>query len=110
MADDRPLIPPDAGGEETKNGAGDGLPNGGTDARISQPSTDSVHIPVAGFRAYATVVILFTVNLLNYVDRYTVAGKNVMRSSFVFVFFLFDSHGVTATSLLTNSCTKKLFI
>ena len=64
------LIPPDGDGEDSaEDGVVSPIANG--DTRVVAPTNT---IPVAGFRAYLTVGILFSVNLLNYVDRYTVAG------------------------------------
>ena len=69
--DDDPLIPADAGDGDARFQQGPEKTGNG-DVRMSAGGSGSV--PVAGIRAYTTVLILFVVNLLNYVDRYTVAG------------------------------------
>ena len=44
-------------------------------ATSTQPGTsDQQPIEAPGARAYAATIILFLVNLLNYVDRFTIAG------------------------------------
>ena len=41
---------------------------------VQDPASDEP-ITSPGLRAYVSTVILFLINLLNYVDRYTIAGK-----------------------------------
>lgn len=64
--------------EENKNGI-ENSPYENTTAAIINSDHNTPNVDMSLKRKIVTVIILFIVNMLNYMDRYTIAGKRHLR-------------------------------